>query len=49
MIAINDNYADGRDMSWLWDVEFESLKAQAGVSCVSGVRAYRYGTETAIR
>lgn len=39
MIAINDNYADGRDMSWLWDVDFESLKAE-GVSYVTGVRAY---------
>ncbi|HEU4830578.1 MAG TPA: MurT ligase domain-containing protein, partial [Candidatus Saccharimonadales bacterium] len=39
MIAINDNYADGRDMSWLWDVEFTSLK-QTGVSQVSGIRAY---------
>lgn len=39
MIAINDNYADGRDMSWLWDVDFASLK-QAGISHVSGVRAY---------
>lgn len=39
MIAINDNYADGRDMSWLWDVDFESLKP-AGVSYVTGVRAY---------
>ena len=38
MIAINDNYADGRDMSWLWDVEFESLKP--GISHVAGVRAY---------
>lgn len=38
MIAINDNYADGRDMSWLWDVDFASLSA--GVSTVSGVRAY---------
>lgn len=38
MIAINDNYADGRDMSWLWDVDFESLKP--GVSHVSGMRAY---------
>ncbi|HEU0266310.1 MAG TPA: MurT ligase domain-containing protein, partial [Candidatus Saccharimonadaceae bacterium] len=26
MITINDNYADGRDMSWLWDVDFRSLK-----------------------
>ncbi|MGJ9372341.1 MurT ligase domain-containing protein [Nesterenkonia sp. CF4.4] len=39
MIAINDNYADGRDMSWLWDVEFASL-AEDGVRMISGVRAY---------
>jgi UDP-N-acetylmuramyl tripeptide synthase len=39
MIAVNDNYADGRDMSWLWDVSFESL-AETGVSMVSGIRAY---------
>lgn len=39
MIAINDDYADGRDMSWLWDVDFESL-AETGVAIVSGVRAY---------
>ena len=37
MIAINDNYADGRDMSWLWDVDFSVLE---NVSVVSGVRAY---------
>ena len=39
MIAINDEYADGRDMSWLWDVDFDSLQAE-GVAIVSGVRAY---------
>ena len=39
MIAINDNYADGRDMSWLWDVEFDSL-SKTGVAEVSGIRAY---------
>ncbi|TLP79861.1 Mur ligase family protein [Nesterenkonia sphaerica] len=39
MIAINDNYADGRDMSWLWDVGFDSL-AEGGVAMVSGVRSY---------
>jgi lipid II isoglutaminyl synthase (glutamine-hydrolysing) len=39
MIAVNDNYADGRDMSWLWDVDFESLSHQ-GVAEVSGIRAY---------
>ena len=37
MIAINDNYADGRDMSWLWDVDFSTLKH---VDMVSGIRAY---------
>jgi UDP-N-acetylmuramyl tripeptide synthase len=39
MIAINDEYADGRDMSWLWDVEFDSLQL-LGVQMVSGIRAY---------
>lgn len=39
MIAINDNYADGRDMSWLWDVDFDSLR-QDGVAMISGIRAY---------
>ncbi|NLI13053.1 MAG: Mur ligase family protein [Peptococcaceae bacterium] len=24
-IAVNDNYADSRDISWLWDVDFELL------------------------
>jgi UDP-N-acetylmuramyl tripeptide synthase len=39
MIAINDNYADGRDMSWLWDVEFDSLRID-GVAMISGIRAF---------
>ncbi len=26
LIAINDNYADGRDVSWLWDVDFSKAK-----------------------
>lgn len=37
MIAINDNYADGRDMSWLWDVDFSQFDS---VESVSGTRAY---------
>lgn len=39
MIAINDQYADGRDMSWLWDVEFDDFR-EGGVQMVSGIRAY---------
>ncbi|MBT1165612.1 Mur ligase family protein [Bifidobacterium simiarum] len=39
MIVINDEYADGRDMSWLWDVDFTGLRG-TGVGMVSGVRAW---------
>jgi lipid II isoglutaminyl synthase (glutamine-hydrolysing) len=39
MVAINDNYADGRDVSWLYDVSFESMRDR-GVSLTSGVRGY---------
>lgn len=39
MIAVNDQYADGRDMSWLWDVDFGSLAA-GGVDTVTGTRAW---------
>lgn len=46
MIAINDEYADGRDMSWLWDVDFASLVA-TGVSEVTGVRAWDMATRLA--
>lgn len=38
MIAINDNFADGRDMSWLWDVDFTSLDKNPVY--ISGIRAY---------
>jgi UDP-N-acetylmuramyl tripeptide synthase len=39
MIAINDNDADGRDVSWLYDVSFASLR-ERGVAVTSGMRAY---------
>ncbi|MDP8972337.1 MAG: MurT ligase domain-containing protein [Actinomycetota bacterium] len=46
LIAINDNHADGRDVSWLWDVDFEML-ANAGAAPagfhVSGIRAQDMG------
>lgn len=38
MIAINDDFADGRDVSWLWDVDF-SLWAGQNISLTSGTRA----------
>ena len=42
LIAINDNFADGRDVSWLWDVAIEELAAPASHEpkiIVSGIRA----------
>lgn len=39
VIAINDNYADGRDISWLWDSDFEQLKDAKRKVITSGIRA----------
>ena len=39
VIAINDNYADGRDISWLWDSDFEQLKDAQNPVITSGTRA----------
>ena len=38
-IAINDLIADGRDVSWLWDVDFEVLAGRLAQATVSGIRA----------
>jgi UDP-N-acetylmuramyl tripeptide synthase len=37
-LVINDGFADGRDLSWLWDVAIEDIAPPAFVLC-SGVRA----------
>lgn len=39
-IAINDDYADGRDVSWLWDVDFTVLQSYNGKLICGGSRAY---------
>ena len=39
LFVINDNYADGRDISWLWDVNFEALSTHKNKIVVSGLRA----------
>ncbi|MDO4271475.1 MAG: MurT ligase domain-containing protein [Candidatus Saccharibacteria bacterium] len=43
LIAINDAHADGRDMSWLWDVNFGKLQKQSVMT--TGIRA----TDMALR
>lgn len=40
LIAINDNGQDGKDISWIWDVDFERLaNAKVHRLVVTGVRA----------
>jgi UDP-N-acetylmuramyl tripeptide synthase len=39
VIALNDAIADGRDVSWIWDVDFEPLLEQVGRLVVTGDRA----------
>jgi UDP-N-acetylmuramyl tripeptide synthase len=39
LIALNDRIADGRDVSWIWDADFELLAGHAGRIVCSGTRA----------
>jgi lipid II isoglutaminyl synthase (glutamine-hydrolysing) len=39
LIGINDLFADGTDVSWLWDVEFERLADRVSVAICAGLRA----------
>jgi UDP-N-acetylmuramyl tripeptide synthase len=39
LVIINDNFADGTDVSWLWDADFEQLLPHAKSVAVAGTRA----------
>jgi UDP-N-acetylmuramyl tripeptide synthase len=39
-LAINDDYPDGRDVSWLWDVDYRPLAGHKAQMFCGGVRAY---------
>ncbi len=39
LVLINDNFADGTDVSWLWDADFEELLPQLRSIRVGGTRA----------
>jgi UDP-N-acetylmuramyl tripeptide synthase len=39
VVALNDEIADGRDVSWIWDVDFEPLLASLDRVIVAGGRA----------
>lgn len=34
LVVINDDYNDGRDISWIWDVDFERLEGDGSVELV---------------
>lgn len=42
LLLLNDRIPDGRDISWIWDVEFEELKNAKNIT-ISGDRAYDMG------
>ena len=39
LVVINDKIADGTDVSWLWDANFEQLEGRVERVVVSGTRA----------
>jgi UDP-N-acetylmuramyl tripeptide synthase len=39
LVAINDLFADGTDVSWLWDADFELLGGHVVCAVCSGTRA----------
>jgi lipid II isoglutaminyl synthase (glutamine-hydrolysing) len=39
VFALNDNFADGTDVSWIWDVEFEAFDLPSSRFVASGIRA----------
>ena len=40
-LLLNDNYADGKDVSWIWDVNFERLTSlNINKIIISGIRLY---------
>ena len=43
LIALNDAIADGQDVSWIWDVDFEPLLEHAGLVIASGERSAELG------
>lgn len=40
LVALNDRTADGRDVSWIWDVDYEPLLPRVAGLTVSGDRAH---------
>lgn len=44
-LVLNDNFADGTDVSWIWDIDFEYFKLNGSKFITSGIR----GEDMALR
>ena len=49
LVALNDAIADGKDVSWIWDVDFEPLLARSERLIASGDRAAELGAALRLR
>ena len=49
VVALNDRIADGRDVSWIWDVDFEPVLDRAERIVASGERAAELGAPVHLR
>jgi UDP-N-acetylmuramyl tripeptide synthase len=45
LLGLNSNGPDGRDVSWIWDVDFEACRGRIGYLAISGQR----GKDLALR
>ncbi len=44
LVILNDNFADGRDVSWIWDTKWEALSQKTKKLTISGTRAWDMAT-----
>ncbi len=47
--VLNDNIADGRDVSWIWDADFELLAGRVRRVTCSGTRAPELAAAAEVR
>ena len=49
LAILNDNIADGRDVSWVWDADFELLSSRVRSVTCSGTRAAELAVRLQVR
>ena len=49
LFVLNDNIADGQDISWIWDVDFERTTQHLATLTVAGTRAFDLALRLKVR